>query len=352
MAESTKIQWCDHTFNPWIGCSKVSPGCANCYAEARDQRFAKGKHWGKGAPRQRTSAANWKQPLHWARFSLVCDHCGTAQRPDEGCVDPLCDRHHRIGSYHRPRVFCASLADWLDDEVPIAWLADLLQLIHDTPNLDWLLLTKRPQNWSSRLRAILDDNWQKNQPGRRVTGWFHEWVAGWLHARSYQWRIPANIWIGTSVEDQKRADERIPELLSIPAKVRFLSVEPMLGPITFPSGLRDQFAHGLPKIHWVIFGGESGPNARRCNIDWIRNGIKQCRAAGIAPFVKQLGAKVRCGISDKDVRQWPHWREQVHQATDYCHVRLNDPKGGDPAEWPADSQVREFPTPRSARQMQ
>jgi protein gp37 len=150
MAQNSNIEWTDHTFNAWIGCTKVSPGCANCYAEARDQRFAGGAHWGKGAPRQRTSAANWKQPLRWNRQAV-------AQQVE------LDNRRKAIGApldvcwiARRPRVFCASLADWLDAEVPIEWLADLLSLIHATPFLDWQLLTKRPENWKARIEAAAD----------------------------------------------------------------------------------------------------------------------------------------------------------------------------------------------------
>jgi protein gp37 len=140
MAQNSNIEWTDNTWNPWIGCTKVSPGCANCYAEARDQRFAGGAHWGKGAPRQRTSAANWKQPLKWNREA--------AEDVDDALHDFGADKYE---APQRPRVFCASLADWLDDEVPIEWLADLLGLIHATPFLDWQLLTKRPENWMARI---------------------------------------------------------------------------------------------------------------------------------------------------------------------------------------------------------
>jgi protein gp37 len=132
MGKTTEISWCDMTFNPWIGCTKVSSGCKACYAETlMDHRYHK-VNWGKGNPRQRTSASNWKQPLKWNR-----DYERAAEASDDAqCVAPA-------GSVlppfaYRPRVFCASLADWLDNEVPIEWLADLLRLIHDTPNLDWL----------------------------------------------------------------------------------------------------------------------------------------------------------------------------------------------------------------------
>lgn len=150
MSANSHIEWTDHTFNPWEGCTKWSPGCKNCYAETRNKRFAGGKNWGKGAPRRRTSAANWKQPLRWNRDAgtgrfLECPKCGLRGNPPTVCPTAGCSTFASEMDTARPRVFCASLADWLDDEVPVEWLADLLSLIHATPNLDWLLLSKRPE---------------------------------------------------------------------------------------------------------------------------------------------------------------------------------------------------------------
>ncbi len=268
MGANSEISWTDHTFNPWEGCTKVSPGCAHCYAEARDMRFTGGIHWGKGAPRRRTSAANWKQPLKWDREAA----------PD------LKAEHPWFGP--RPRVFCASLADWLDDEVEIAWLADLLDLIRQTPNLDWLLLTKRPQNWSARLHAAFRHGFDGD-----------EWLSQWLDGNA-----PANVWLGTTAEDQVRADERIPVLLSIPAKVRFLSCEPLLGSVDI-SAHRPRISETLesPLLlpDWVICGGESGKGARPMHPDWARGLRDQCAAAGIAFHFKQWGehsAEFRPGV--------------------------------------------------------
>src|SRR6266404_3416295 len=128
MAENSKIEWCDHTFNPWIGCQKVSPGCDHCYAEAMmDKRYGRVK-WGPHGERKRTSEDNWKKPLVWAKRA----------------------------NGHRPRVFCASLADWLDNRVAPRWRSDLGRLIEDTPELDWLLLTKRPENYEKLAPWPLD----------------------------------------------------------------------------------------------------------------------------------------------------------------------------------------------------
>lgn len=283
--KNSHIEWTDHTFNPWVGCTKVSPGCANCYAEARDQRFAEGKHWGEGAPRQRTSAANWKQPLKWDRDAK--ESYATYLQAEDGW------RKQGV-EYHRPRVFCASLADWLDDEVPIEWLADLLYLISQCHNLDWLLLTKRPENFLSRLKSAAEVKiaWSGSEgiaAGEAAKGLLYNVKNGLL--------LPSNIWIGTTVEDQQRADERIPLLLSIPAKVRFLSCEPLLGPINFlnaqcgynKDGYRLSLKTNARFADWVICGGESGPKGRPMHPDWARSLRDQCQNAGVPFFFKQWG---------------------------------------------------------------
>ena len=227
MSENSKIEWTDHTFNPWEGCAKVSPGCANCYAEARNSRWNGGTapNWGKGKPRRRTSAANWRKPLQWNR------QAGSAGE--------------------RPRVFCASLADWLDDEVPIEWLVDLLILIRETPHLDWLLLTKRPENFFGRIEKARIS--KKGFEESDLWLWLDEWMDG---------EPPENVWIGTTVEDQKRADERIPLLFEIPAAIRFLSCEPLLESVDLiGKDIQGSALHPYqndPKIDWVIAGGESG----------------------------------------------------------------------------------------------
>lgn len=252
--KNSHIEWTTHTFNPWIGCTKVSPGCAHCYAETlMDTRYGRVK-WGAGNPRVRTSDANWKQPRRWNR-----------------------EAEHATS---RPRVFCASLADWLDDDhVPIEWLQDLFALIRATPNLDWLLLTKRPQNWKTRVAsAILEC--------RSACGGRCQWLQDWLNGAP-----PANVWIGTTVEDQVRANERIPALLLIPARVRFLSCEPLLGPVDLavgdPKGRTAESYHSY--IHWVICGGESGSKARPMHPEWASSLRDQCAAAGVAFHFKQWG---------------------------------------------------------------
>jgi protein gp37 len=224
MAKNSNIEWTDHTFNPWIGCTKVSEGCLNCYAEAGDLfRHWTSGGWGPGKPRHRTSAANWKEPLKWNRAAAI--------------------------GGRRAKVFCASLADVFDPEVDRAWRADLWDLIRRCPHLDWQLLTKRPQFISSGLPS--------------------DWDSGW-----------PNVWLGTSVENQKRADERVPLLVSVPAIIHFLSVEPLLGPIQFQS---------LAGVEWVIVGGESGPAARPVLEPWVIDIQAQCQAGGVKFFFKQWG---------------------------------------------------------------
>lgn len=250
MGAETGIAWCDATFNPWIGCTKVSDACTNCYAEAlMDTRWGKVK-WGAGEKRIRTSESNWREPLKWNKAAAAAGV--------------------------RRRVFCASLADVFDVEADPRWREELILLINDTPHLDWLLLTKRPQ--------VAKKCWET-------------------------YPMPSNIWLGTTVEDQKMADLRVPILLSIPARIRFLSCEPLLGPIDLttikqtvaPGFFGDalQWYHrgkvhedeGLayPSISWVIVGGESGSGARQMPMEWAYEIRNQCIDAGVFFFMKQMG---------------------------------------------------------------
>ena len=330
MSILTNIEWCHSTWSPWLGCRKVSPACRFCYITATPAfRFRGLKH---GEPRQRTSESYWKDPLKWNRQAGTCLHCGF--------IHSLAREIDHCGGYERlpqrPRIF-PSLCDWLDDEVRIEWLADFLKLIHDTPNLDWLLLTKRPENFNERFRLVSD--WSEDNGAMDLFNWIeNEWFSD---------LPPANVWIGVSIEDQQRAEERIPELLEIPAKLRFLSVEPLLGPVSLEGYLPDGgialAVHGKllvagPSVDWVIVGGESGPGARPCNVQWIEDILVQCGGAGVPCFVKQLGSNptitgqvIGGGLPDELIEApiWPGG--------------LKHKKGGDPSEWPYDLRVREFP---------
>ena len=251
MADTTNIAWTDSTFNPWIGCTKVSPGCDHCYAEAlMDKRWGKVK-WGAGNPRQRTSASNWAQPLKWQAKHAEFEW-------EHG---------------HRRRVFCASLADVFDIEAPFEWRSDLFGLIADTPDLDWLLLTKRIGN----VQNLLPD------------------------LTTLTTYLPRNIWLGATVVNQEEYDRDVPKLVRIPAAVRFLSIEPMLGPI--------KFSPAIAAIDWVIVGGESGAQARPMQHEWVRSIWHQCAAWGIAMFFKQWGgirpAANGCLLDGQEIKQWP-----------------------------------------------
>jgi protein gp37 len=259
MGENSKIEWCTHTFNPWVGCTKVSPACDLCYAETWSRRTGQPELW-KGA-RRRTTSANWNEPRKWNAAAA------------------------KLGI--RAKVFCASLADVWDNQVPAEWRRDLFDLIHETPQLDWLLLTKRPQNIEKMLLP--------------ATG----------EAELWPW---PNVWLGTTVENQEEAERRIPKLLAVPARVHFLSCEPLLGPLDltrvahyYPAtrdftdswtgldnaltGFRATKAGGWhgSKIGWVIAGGESGGKARPMHPDWARDLRDQCAAAGVPFLFKQWG---------------------------------------------------------------
>jgi protein gp37 len=281
--KNSAIEWCDHTFNPWEGCTKVSPGCAHCYAETRNARFGGGTapNWGKGAPRRRTSVQNWNQVRRWNREASrdLNEFAMTgAVTTEDG---------QRIENWHRPRVFCASLADVFDEEVPNQWRADLFRLIDETPNLDWLLLTKRPENVIPMLFQISNtmNGVTKKMHFAPVDKWARHWIDG---------RPPANVWLGTTVEDQQRADERIPELLEVPARVRFLSCEPLLTHVN----AMWHFANNPGKIHWVICGGESGHGARPMHPQWATSLRDQCKAAGVPFLFKQWGEWAPREVSD------------------------------------------------------
>ncbi len=237
MANQTKIEWCDATFNPWLGCQKVSPGCDHCYAEAMmDRRFGR-VQWGPHGDRIRTSHANWAKPRQWARAAA---NAGV-----------------------RPRVFSASLSDWLDNRAPREWRSDLAALIEATPELDWLLLTKRPENL------------------RRLCPWT---------------TLPRNVWLGVTCEDQEHFDRRYPIIADMPATVHFISYEPAIGPLS----IRDAY----PAPEWIICGGESGPGARYMEPTWASALRDECRDARVPFFMKQMSAK-RSIPDALMVRQFP-----------------------------------------------
>lgn len=347
MSERTKIEWADSTWSPWRGCTKWSEGCAHCYAETQARRNPKVLgEWGPGAPRVKNK--DWQQPRRWNK----------RLNPLE-CENAIGERFKV--SFARRKVF-PSFCDWLDDEVPIHWLAEFMALIHDTPNLDWLLLTKRPENWRSRINDVSlgvpdptrREGWEVRQMARR-------WVEDGTP--------PSNVWFGVSVENQNRADERIPILLDIPANLRWLSLEPLLGPVDVEQNywltgeVRRKDKSLCPpgtnsKLDWLVIGGESGPGARPCKVEWIRSLLHQGTSAGVPVFVKQLGGvcvdRNDAGFEgDSGPRGWPMDTDTddsvepgVYQGKP-VRVILRDKKGGDLSEWPEDLRVRQMPLSRS-----
>lgn len=272
MAENTKIEWTDHTFNPWEGCQKVGPGCDNCYAETRNARFAGGApvNWGAGAPRRRTSDSNWQVPVKWNKQAKLQHDAWEGfkdQHPGLTDVELIAEGFTKP---RRPRVFCASLADVFDNTVDPQWRADLFTLIQKTPYLDWLLLTKRIGNVVPMLSELCHGHDE--------------------HLSLLDMMPLPNVWIGATIVNQEEADRDIPKLLAVPAKVRFLSMEPLIGPVNLGPYLYDiHLDNGEKPVDWVIVGGESGPGARAMHPDWARGLRDQCEAAGTAFLFKQWG---------------------------------------------------------------
>ena len=304
MGADTAIEWCDHTFNPWWGCTRVSPGCVHCYAETLAKRVGL-TVWGAKADRRRFGDKHWNEPHRWNK-----------QAAKAGV---------------RARVFCASMADVFEDRRDLdAERARLWALIDATPWLDWLVLTKRPENIDALLPNV-----------RR-----------------------ANLWLGCTAEDQERADERIPVLVragAVRARVLFVSYEPALGPVDFALPHVNEegriVGRHLGSIDWLIVGGESGPGARPFDIGWARAAVRQARSFGVAVFVKQLGRRPmstcdRCagdGIDPIRIGDDPEWCESCGGGAPNTvpePLQLHDRKGGDVREWPPDLNVRQFPEAR------
>jgi len=282
MAANTSIEWAHHTMNPWRGCAKVSAGYAENAAPVRIARSKGLETWGAGAAREIASESMWRQPLLWDR------------------------KAKEAGERHR--VFCASLADVFEDyqgpsaEAVKAARLRLWALIEATPHLDWLLLTKRPQN----VMGMIPDSWRAE--------------------------MPRNVWMGCTVENQEAAEERMLWLFNIPAKVRFVSQEPQVGPIDWNriefnrsvKSLVSVYYNALSsgRLNWIIVGGESGSNARPFAVSWARKTVAQCKAAGVPVFVKQLGANP--------------WLDGVP-------YHIASKKGGLMSELPPDLALREVP---------
>ena len=340
----SNIEWTDESFQTQTGCSRVSPGCGGargvggCYAEVMAKRLVAMGAYPADVIRP---GGGWSGKV--------------TPRPD-WLAKPL--------SWRKPRrIFVNSMSDTFHESVPNEYIAALFGVMAACPQHTFQVLTKRPErmaDWfawlgtrtvpkSSASGPRLAMAWEAHRAGAPLPEVYVN-EPGWQRTADGPWPLP-NVWIGTSVESQAAADERIPHLLRCPAAVRFVSAEPLLGPVDLSRWLRPQAAFfavmdtvcgnilGRPVgpttpplpdpsgLSWIIVGGESGPGARPCDVAWLRSIVRQCREAGTACFVKQLGAV-------------PF--ETFAPGCDRF-LTLRDRKGGDPSEWPEDLRVREFP---------
>ena len=308
MGEKTSIAWCTSSWSPWIGCTKVSPGCDGCYAQVLDNRHQYGgaKHWGPGVPRYKTK--QWGAPLTWNKAAA------------------------KLGHLQRWTVF-PSLCDPFDNEVAGEWRREFFDLVARTEYLTWLLLTKRIGNAMPMLE------------------------------RHFGAAIPANIWLGASVVNQEEFDRDVPKLEKF-SGVRFLSYEPALGRIDWFEALgmwwnsTMQCIEGTGRafkrpVDWVIIGGESSQGTHRARpflLEWARHTVRACQAAGIPVLVKQLGSTI--AVRNDSMEEWPDedaFCDAIPESYqpafqgELVDIRLKDRAGADPAEWPADLRVQEFP---------
>jgi protein gp37 len=364
---ATKIQWTEETWNPISGCFKVSPGCRSCYAIRQAIRM-------KGNPNPKISSRYFN-----VVDARLTNWSGEVGFDEEVLLQPLKKR--------KPTMYFISLSDLFYDKRPDADIDHVFAVMALTPQHTYQILTKYPERmlaWCERLRAIAG----KHRPST-VCKTFNESDVlnfNWMHWRMGHgpafphspWPLP-NVWLGVSVENQQYADERIPLLLRTPAAKRFVSYEPALGPVDFSSGfyleaccdncdyVGSKFGKfgGVcclnpsmrPPLDWVIVGGESGPGARPFDIAWARQTVEQCKAAGVACFVKQLGShpydSTVIDIMGPD--NVVHYRrppgdpmlEDVKSAKGYWTresvLTLADKKGGEPMQWPEDLRVRQMP---------
>lgn len=308
MAENSKIGWTDHTFNPWWGCEKVSEGCLNCYAETFANRCHPDKElWKPGSPRLLMKDSYWNQPRKW-----------NTKAEKQGI---------------RPFVFCGSMCDICDPQAPDGVIERLFDLIRETPNLFWLLLTKRPERFSKILPL--------------------DWGEGW-----------DNVMLMTTCENQARVDERIPILLHAPCRYRGISIEPMLGPIDFDVDMGEEVNRvrlncgephcncGLPKIDWVIVGGESGPGARPMHPDWVRSIRDQCAETETPFFFKQWGEWAVADQSECGESVFPEYYKVVPWAEELKFYRYGKNLSGDLLDG---KQYHEFPwngIPRTVEELE
>jgi len=344
MTANTSIEWTDRTWNPVRGCSVVSPGCVNCYAMKQAHRFrGPGKAY-EGLTKQTKAGPQWTGKIRTVESALV---------------EPL--------SWRKPqRIFVNSMSDLFHEGVPFEFIAAVFAVMAYCERHTFQVLTKRPERMLAFMQWVNEPAGAETfteaygeKAGQQITlarmKRVSEDVAMKIHDAHGDWLDldaclhnmgawpPKNVWLGVSVENQHFANERIPLLLRTPATVRFISAEPLLGPVHLydhwigEQSARDGTGPALewarPWLDWVIVGGESGPGARPFDLAWARSLVQQCKAAGVPVFVKQVGSKP---IAEYD-------GESEHAPGSYFDWLIKDRKGGDMAEWPEDLRVREFP---------
>ena len=307
MSVTSKISWCDSTWSPLVGCSRVSSGCANCYAVKEVRRLSGNPH-----------------PKIAADFAGLVERHGNGQLDWTGQVRVFQDRLRQPLHWKRPRrIFVNSMSDVFHENVPFHVIDDIFDIMKRAHWHTFQVLTKRPARmaqWADSTNARHDD------------------ILG-----GYEGPGIPNIWLGVSVETQATADERIPWLLKIPTAVRFISAEPLLAPIDLRAYLPMGPWHDPRGDHWcvecsrwkgaldwVICGGESGPKARPCDLDWLRSVVQQCQVSGVPCWVKQVG-------------RWPYEVSELDRA---YPLKTKHKAGADPAEWPSDLQVQQMPEGR------
>lgn len=300
----SKIEWCDETWNPLVGCSRISAGCSRCYA---------------------AEAAKSARLQQFTQYQKVKDWDGMIEFVENQLLKPLSWKASK-------KVFVCSMSDIFHANVKDEWLDKIFAVMAIAKQHTFQVLTKRPE----RMNEYLSDP----KTVQRIGTWIaadlspHYGLVGLNHSVFDEFDLPLpNCWLGVSVENQKAADDRIPSLLATPASVRFLSCEPLLEAIEIEEYLRagtEELGH--PGIGLAIIGGESGPGARPCHIDWIRSLVKQCQQTKTAVFVKQLGSHA--------IDSTPYIDGIVQN---HFQVKLKNRKGGDISEFPLDVQIREFP---------
>jgi protein gp37 len=331
------------SWNPVTGCRKVSEGCRNCYAEAMADRF-------------------------WAKQYAVVEEetggpAGTCSR-SRRFTDVMCheDRLSLPLSWRGPRtVFVNSMSDLFHSAVPDEFIDQVFAVMALSRKHTFIVLTKRPE----RMRAYFFDDSVNDRVADATAHMYDRHggeFCGWATGPMFEWAPLPNVWLGVSIEDQPTADQRIPLLLQTPAAVRAVSYEPALGPVNFREvACREDWhidAFDTPdpscRIHWAIVGGESGPQARPCDVAWIRSTVQQCKTAGVPVFVKQLGANpaTHCGQCGRGIGHhilggFVDACGPTHAAVIAEMSAIKAGKGNDPAEWPKDLNCREWPEVRS-----